>query len=79
MARQRKLDLIRQSLGKRASVFITGPTNIGLGVPTSREMGMGGAKRSVSPYAMEHGSGGFENPRALFVRPHEVVFVLGSE
>jgi hypothetical protein len=80
-ARQRKLDLIRQSLGKRASVFI-GNTAIhpkgmgmGLGVPPSDR---GGSKRSISPFAGEHAAG-FDRPRALFVRPHEVVFVLGAE
>jgi hypothetical protein len=83
-ARQRKLDLIRQSLGKRASVFIGNTTihpgkgpSTGLGVPRSGERGM--SKRSVSPFAGEHPAGGFERPRALFVRPHEVVFVLGAE
>lgn len=81
-ARQRKLDLIRQSLGKRASVFITnsGPPSIGLGIPGPQSGMNGGSKRSLSPFTGEHGSGIlFEHPRALFVRPHEVVFVLGAE
>ena len=83
VARQRKLDLIRQSLGKRASVFITnsGPPSIGLGIPGQPStINGGGSKRSISPFAAEHGSGIlFEQPRALFVRPHEVVFILGAE
>ena len=75
-ARQRKLDLIRQSLGKRASVF-TGNTSSGLGIPKFH--GGPGMKRRTSPFAGEHAAGHFERPRALFIRPHEVVFVLGAE
>jgi hypothetical protein len=81
------LDLVRQSLGKRASVIINGTpsSGLGLGLPHSYDMGYGGSngnvsKRSISPFPIqENGSGGFENPKALFVRPHEVVFVLGAE
>ena len=75
-ARQRKLDLIRQSLGKRASVFI-GNTSTGLGIP--KYNGTTGGKGRTSPFAGEHATGHFERPRALFIRPHEVVFVLGAE
>lgn len=41
-----------------------------------------GAKRSISPYPSDIfgslGTAGMENPRAMFVRPSEVVFVLGA-
>jgi len=77
-ARQRKLDLIRQSLGKRASVFIGNTSHSGLGIPKFNGQ-ITGTKRSISPFAGEQAAGHFERPRALFIRPHEVVFVLGAE
>ena len=69
----------------------TPSSGLGLGIPHSYDRGLGhggsglngnGSKRSVSPFAIQehgHGGAGFENPKALFVRPHEVVFVLGAD
>lgn len=59
------------------------PDGLGLGLAMALG-GRGGSdrgiRRSVSPLVMGMDLvGGFEQPRALFVRPSEVVFVLGAE
>ena len=75
LARQRRIDKIRDSLKKR-------PFGLGLGLPDvyggGNGHGQSGNKRSASPY-VDFGAGGFENPRALFVRPSDIVFVMGAE
>jgi hypothetical protein len=72
--RQRRIEAIRESLRRKES-------NSTLGVPSrdgfaSANGGM--IKRSTSPY-VDFGGQGFENPRALFVRPGEIIFVNGAE
>jgi len=75
LARQRRIEAIRDSLKKR-------PSGLGLGLPDTygggNGHGQGGNKRSGSPY-VDFGASGFENPRALFVRPSDIVFVMGAE
>lgn len=91
--RHRKVDAVRERLangksrfgatkgfGSRANLF----ADLGLGVGVPGRGGSGrGMKRSLSPYP--GGSAGetsqgkkMDNPRALFVRPSEIVFVLGA-
>jgi len=70
-ARQRRLDVIREGMPKRsAKLFGLG---LGLGRPQEPRV----PKRSISPSMQDWG--GIERPRALFVRPSEVVFILGAE
>ena len=70
-ARQRRIDDIRKGIAKRsAKLFGLG---LGLGRPGESRI----PKRSISPLAQDWG--GIERPRALFVRPSEVVFILGAE
>jgi hypothetical protein len=75
LARQRRIETIRDSLKKR-------PFGLGLGLPDTCGGGaahsQGSTKRSASPY-VDFGAGGFENPRALFVRPSDIVYVMGAE
>jgi hypothetical protein len=63
---------------------------LGLGLPPvsggfgHNQLGVEGLrKRSTSPFVGDWGIGsaftGFENPRVLFVRPSDVVFVIGAE
>lgn len=70
LSRQRKVEAIRDSLRKR---HFGGNA---LGVPDGTTNGS--SKRSASPF-VDFAHGGFENPRALFVRPTEIVYVLGAE
>ncbi|RXK42234.1 hypothetical protein M231_00592 [Tremella mesenterica] len=74
IARQRKIEIIREGL--KRSKF----SNVGSGSEI-RGTNRGRGKRSVSPFIGSNGLGweGFDNPRALFVRPNEVVFVMGAE
>jgi hypothetical protein len=54
----------------------------GLGVRNGNGIhGAGVHKRSASPFVGEGANGvwNIENPRVLFVRPSEVVYVLGAE
>ena len=77
-SRQRRIEAIRESLRRKDSNtklgvvgrdgFIHGLAS-GVGVTT---------KRSASPY-VEFGGEGLEHPRALFVQPSEIVFVMGAE
>jgi hypothetical protein len=93
LVRQRRIESIRETLrvGSRAYGAYNNAVGMGsidplrmragstgkLSVPGA--MAGGPTKRSVSPF-MEYGQGfGFENPRALFVRPSEIVFVMGAE
>lgn len=70
LARQRKVEIIRDSLRRRR--FGNG------GLTVSDAIIHGGSKRSASPF-VDFAHAGFENPRALFVRPTEIVYVLGAE
>ena len=71
LARQRRLDAIRESMSRKSSKLF------GLGLGLGRPQETRTTKRSVSPFAQDWN--GFERPRALFVRPSEVVFILGAE
>jgi hypothetical protein len=81
-ARQRQLERIREGLGKKSKLVGLG---LGLGLGLGPGIGAGGmglhpssaAMRSASPFVAEWAP--VEGPRALFVRPSEVVFVLGAE
>ena len=88
--RQRKIEAVRERLGGARNGRYGSSTEsrgqlgsgLGLGIPGRRGSGRG-AKRSISPYPSDMlgsgaGGGGMENPRAMFVRPNEVVFVLGA-
>ncbi|KAK4684302.1 hypothetical protein P7C73_g5884, partial [Tremellales sp. Uapishka_1] len=71
LLRQRKIDLMKMNAnegGARKKAKLS----LGLGLETER-------KRSNSPFVGGEVSAGMENPRALFVRPQEVVFILGAE
>lgn len=70
-ARQRRIDVIREGMAKRSAKLF------GLGLGLGRPMESKVSKRSISPMAQEWV--GIERPRALFVRPSEVVFILGAE
>jgi len=73
-ARQRRIEAIREGLRREPSNITLGRDqyNTGLGLMAAT------TKRSASPY-IEFGGQAFENPRALFVRPSEIVFVMGAE
>ena len=87
--RQRRMEVIRESLGKPIGLGLgLGSTRAVAGLPVAGPYGLGvdtrGAKRSKSPipYADGYGLGAMAEVgggRVLFVRPSEVVFVLGAE
>lgn len=80
-ARQRQLERIREGLGNKSKLV-----GLGLGLGLSPAIGASGMglhpasatmKRSASPFVGDWAP--VEAPRALFVRPSEVVYVLGAE
>ncbi|ORX34351.1 hypothetical protein BD324DRAFT_583444 [Kockovaella imperatae] len=84
LARQRRIEVIREGLerpvglglgtiGRHRAAGLPAPGTFGLGVDNL------GTKRSKSPTPFTDGFGTIVNPRVLFVRPSEVVFVLGAE
>ena len=90
MARQRKVEMIQEGLKKKSKFSGIGLGLGGVGLsPSSRPAGMAAGLRggrSVSPFVGPGGGANanewgprFENPRAMFVRPSEVVFVMGAE
>lgn len=73
ISRRRKLEQIRETLRKTAKSINS--------LTVDPQFG---AKRAISPFMdFNMGGGGythgFENPRAMFVRPSEIVFVMGAE
>jgi hypothetical protein len=74
--RARRIALIADELARRAAGESPRPRP-----RASNQLGLGGlgvlGVRAASPFAMPEG--GPERPRALFVRPAEVLFVMGSE
>ena len=88
MNRQRHIDQIRENMGKSSIMGLGlgmthGAVNGYRGFGSHLEGGASGRgpKRSMSPSLMtDWGMGsGIENPRVLFVRPSEVVYVIGAE
>ena len=71
-ARQTRLDTIRDRMPRKASRLY----GLGLGLGRPQEALV--SKRSVSPFALAQVWIGIERPRALFVRPSEVVFILDA-
>lgn len=90
IARRRQIDRIRDSLAQErreryasaASTSASGSSyGLGLGLPSPVTLGFDrdlGPQRSTSPFPVDR-EVGFVQPRALFVRPSEVVFVIGAE
>jgi hypothetical protein len=77
--RQRRVDAVRERIGNARS-RLRGQADLGglgLGFP-GRGGSARGAKRSLSPYMLNGGHGVPESPRALFVRPSEIVYVMGA-
>ena len=69
--RQRRIDAIREGLSKKSAKLF------GLGLGIGRPGDPRPSKRSVSPFVQDWGT--IDRPRALFVRPSEVVFIMGAE
>lgn len=91
IARRRQIERIRDSLAQErreryasaasATAAAGSAYGLGLGLPSPVALGFDrdvGFQRSSSPYPVDRHSG-YEHPRALFVRPSEVVFVIGAE
>jgi hypothetical protein len=84
-SRLRQIDRIREGLGKPSRLLglglglANGGHGLGLGLPIPTGLGgeRGGTKRSASPFVGDWTP--VERPRALFVRPSEVVFIMGAE
>jgi hypothetical protein len=75
--RQRRIEAIRETLRKRTFSHVLGsldPYGAKLGVTNPPV----GTRRGASPF-VDFGHGGFEHPRALFVRPSEIVYVMGAD
>ncbi|CAK9782341.1 unnamed protein product [Cutaneotrichosporon oleaginosum] len=68
-------ELARRSAGESPRARPRAPNQLGLG---GLGLGIGGVARAASPFAMPNGAGP-EHPRAMFVRPAQVLFVMGSE
>lgn len=104
LARQRKIELIREGLKKSNTGYTPKSNGVGLGmmpminglglglassIGGERGSGRGTTRRSISPFVGPGGVGpgggngvdwvGTEGLRALFVRPSEVVYVVGAE
>jgi hypothetical protein len=72
--RQRRITAIAESLPSPRKRYATG---LGLGLGPSLAPPSADARRAASPFAADWAP--LERPRALFVRPSEVVFVMGAE